>query len=39
MARTKAEKRKDEIIGQQLLELTGAFCDRYLDDDYKQRGS
>ncbi len=36
MARTKAEKEKIEAISQRLLELTGEFCDQYLDDDYKQ---
>ncbi len=36
MARTGAEKEKIEAISQQLLELTGEFCDQHLDDDYKQ---
>ncbi len=36
MARAKADKEKIEAISQQLLELTGEFCDQYLDDDYKQ---
>ncbi|MCP4535874.1 MAG: hypothetical protein GY832_01905 [Chloroflexi bacterium] len=36
MARTRAEKEKIESIGQKLIELTGEFCDQYLDDDYKQ---
>jgi hypothetical protein len=36
MARAKADKEKIEAISQQLLELTGEFCDQYLDDDYKR---
>ncbi|MFQ5857586.1 MAG: DUF6398 domain-containing protein [Anaerolineae bacterium] len=36
MARTKAEKKKIEAISQELLQLTGAFCDQFLDEDYKQ---
>jgi hypothetical protein len=36
MARTKVEKEKIETISRQLLELTGEFCDQYLDDDYRQ---
>ncbi len=35
MARTKVEKEKIETISRQLLELTGEFCDQYLDDDYR----
>ena len=36
MARTKAEKQKIEAISQELIEMTGEFCDQYLDEDYKQ---
>ena len=36
MARTKAEKERIEAISQELMRLTGEFCDKYLDDDYKQ---
>jgi len=36
MARTKAEKEKIEAISQELIKLTGEFCDQYLDEDYKQ---
>jgi len=36
MARTKAEKQKIEAISQELIEMTGEFCDQYLDQDYKQ---
>lgn len=36
MARAKADKEKIEPVSQQLLELTGEFCDQYLDKDYKQ---
>ncbi len=36
MARTKAEKEKIESISQELIKLTGQFCDQYLDEDYKQ---
>jgi hypothetical protein len=32
----KADKEKIEAISQQLLALTGEFCDEYLDNDYKQ---
>ena len=32
----KADKEKIESISQQLLTLTGEFCDQYLDNDYKQ---
>ena len=35
MPRAKADKEKIETISQQLLELTGEFCDQYLDDDLK----
>lgn len=36
MARTKTEKEKSEAISQELLRLTGEFCDQYLDEDYRQ---
>ncbi len=36
MARTKAEKEKIEAISQELIKMTGEFCDQYLDEDYKQ---
>jgi hypothetical protein len=36
MARTKAEKEKIETISQTLIQMTGEFCDQYLDEDYKQ---
>ena len=36
MARTKAEKEKIEAISQELIKLTGEFCDQYLDEEYKQ---
>ena len=36
MARSKAEKEKIETISQELISLTGEFCDEYLDDEYKQ---
>jgi hypothetical protein len=32
----KANREKVEAISQQLLALTGDFCDQYLDNDYKQ---
>ena len=32
----KADREKVEAISQQLLALTGDFCDQYLDNDYKQ---
>ncbi len=34
MARTKTEKQKIEAISQELIEMTGEFCDQYLDEDY-----
>jgi hypothetical protein len=36
MTRSGVDKEKIEMISQQLLELTGQFCDQYLDDEYKQ---
>ena len=36
MPRTKAEKEKIEAISQELIKLTGEFCDRYLDEEYRQ---
>ena len=36
MARTKTEKQKIEAISQELIEMTGEFCDQHLDEDYKQ---
>ena len=36
MARSEAEKEKIETISQELISLTGEFCDEYLDDEYKQ---
>lgn len=36
MARDKAEKEKIENISQELIEMTGGFCDEYLDDEYKE---
>ena len=36
MARTKAEKEKIEARAQKLIDMTGEFCDQYLDEDYKQ---
>jgi hypothetical protein len=36
MANNQTDKEKTESISQQLLELTGQFCDQYLDEEYKQ---
>ena len=36
MAPTKADKEKIEAISQELLKLTGEFCDQHLDEEYKQ---
>ena len=36
MARTKAERDKINAIAQQLIDLTGEYCERYVDDEYKQ---
>lgn len=36
MARSQDEKEKIETISQELISLTGEFCDAYLDDEYKQ---
>jgi len=36
MARSQDEKEKIETISQELIRLTGEFCDKYLDDEYKQ---
>ena len=36
MARTRAEKKKIEARAQKLIDMTGEFCDQYLDEDYKQ---
>lgn len=35
MARSPAEKEKIETISQELIEMTGEFCDEYLNDEYK----
>ncbi|MBN1978379.1 MAG: hypothetical protein JW918_13360 [Anaerolineae bacterium] len=36
MARAKTEKERIEAISQDLIRLTGEFCDQYLDEEYKQ---
>ena len=36
MLRTKKDRQKIEAISQELNRLTGEFCDRYLDEEYKQ---
>ena len=36
MARTKAERDRIEAVSQQLIDMTGEYCDQYLDEDYKQ---
>ena len=36
MARTKAERDRIEAVSQQLIDMTGEYCDQYLDDEYKQ---
>jgi hypothetical protein len=36
MARTKTERDRIGAIAQQLIEMTGEYCDQYLDEDYKQ---
>jgi len=36
MARSKKDKEKIETISQELIRLTGEFCDNYVDDEYKQ---
>jgi hypothetical protein len=33
---TRTDKEKAEAISQELIRLTGEFCDQYLDDEYKQ---
>ena len=33
MARTQAEKEKIEAVSQELIRLTGEFCDEYLDEE------
>ncbi len=35
MASSQTDKEKIETISQQLLELTGQFCDQHLDEEYK----
>jgi hypothetical protein len=35
MASNQTDKEKIEAISQQLLELTGQFCDQHLDEEYK----
>jgi hypothetical protein len=35
MARTKAEKEKIEAVSNELMRLTGEFCDKYLNEEYK----
>jgi len=36
MPRTKKDKEKIEAISQELIRLTGEFCDQHLDEEYKQ---
>lgn len=36
MARSQAEKEKIETISQELIEMTGGFCDEHLNDEYKE---
>jgi hypothetical protein len=36
VARTKTEKQKIEAISQELIEMTGEFCDQYLNEDYRR---
>lgn len=36
MTPTKTEKERAEAISQELIRLTGEFCDQYLDEEYKQ---